>query len=426
MSKSYNVVSGDTLGDIAVKYYGSFSKWVLIRDANPQLLGRKKAPGGSPLIYPGDVLVIPFENSDAPKINGEAPLVLNDAAPGDFSILIDGKSFTGFSGAELSFSLDSFDTFAFSAPFDDSVFSQKAAFMPYTYKSCAVYLDKELLFSGRLLTPNPEVSPASRSVALQGYPHCGVLNDCTLPDTKYPPEYSGKKLDEIAKDALAPFGLKVVTETDTGSPFNEVGCDIEKTILSFLVDLAKQRGVLVTNTAQGDLLLWKAKNKKPVAVFKEGEYPLISCAANFDAQKMYSHITGYTKTKNEKMSEKYTYVYRYLANKGILRPHSFVIDDAEETDLKNSVLSYAGRMFADAVSYTLSVAGHGDSFGNIYKKNTIVSVLAPGSMIFRETLFLVKTVRITRDNLDSDVTTLEVVLPGSYSGEIPEVMPWEE
>ena len=36
---THTVVSGDTLGSIALNYYGKSSKWREIRDANPNVLG---------------------------------------------------------------------------------------------------------------------------------------------------------------------------------------------------------------------------------------------------------------------------------------------------------------------------------------------------------------------------------------------------
>lgn len=53
-SRTYRVVSGDSLSAIAQRYYGNYNDWQKIYDAN------RGAIGGNPnLIYPGTVLVIP-------------------------------------------------------------------------------------------------------------------------------------------------------------------------------------------------------------------------------------------------------------------------------------------------------------------------------------------------------------------------------
>ncbi len=426
MSRSHTVQQGDTLSAIASRYYGIPAKWTDIRDGNPQLLGRKTAIDGSPLIYPGDVLIIPEESELAPELNTKTPIRLCDDVPDDFSIMIDGKTFSAFTNIELSESIDSFDTFTLGAPFDNSVQDQRDAFSPYTYKGCAVYYDRHLVFNGQLLTPNPSINPESRSIALQGYPLCGVLNDCALPDTKYPPEYNGKRLTQIAQDMAGPFGVKVVLDGDEGAPFDEVSYEPGNQILSFLSELAKQRGLLITNNEQGNLLFWNAKDSKPSAVFHEEDISFISCEPSFDPQKFYSHITGYSKTDKNSKHEKYTYENKYLTGRGVLRPHSFVVQDGDGADLEKAVLSYTGRMFGSSVSYKLTIAGHRDVDGLLYKKNTSVSVLSPGAMIYRETKLLIKRITRKSEGGSGDVTVFDLVLPGSYSGELPGVMPWEE
>ena len=54
---SYTVVKGDSLWNIAMKYYGNGYQWYKIRDANSGKVG--KLANGRPLIRPGSVLTIP-------------------------------------------------------------------------------------------------------------------------------------------------------------------------------------------------------------------------------------------------------------------------------------------------------------------------------------------------------------------------------
>ena len=64
-SKTYTVVKGDTLWNIAKKFYGDGSKYTLIKDANGNPI--KNAS----LIYPGQVLIIP--NASDAVASGTAP-----------------------------------------------------------------------------------------------------------------------------------------------------------------------------------------------------------------------------------------------------------------------------------------------------------------------------------------------------------------
>jgi prophage tail gpP-like protein len=83
-------------------------------------------------------------------------------------------------------------------------------------------------------------------------------------------------------------------------------------------------------------------------------------------------------------------------------------------------------MFANSCRYTLSVYGHKNKNGELYKKNTIITIKAPGAMIYNDFKFLVQNVTMSRDPEDGDVTTLDLCLPGTYSGEIPSSFPWED
>ena len=83
-------------------------------------------------------------------------------------------------------------------------------------------------------------------------------------------------------------------------------------------------------------------------------------------------------------------------------------------------------MFASSAPYELSLRGHRDPNGNRWKVNTSIVVYDPGSAIYRETKFLIKDLVATRSSDAGDRTTLSLVLPSAYNGEIPEEVPWEE
>jgi hypothetical protein len=64
----------------------------------------------------------------------------------------------------------------------------------------------------------------------------------------------------------------------------------------------------------------------------------------------------------------YIYENKYLTKKGITRCQTIIADDAEDSDLEATVKAYAGRMFADCVSYELECEGHINPDGEVFKK----------------------------------------------------------
>lgn len=426
MSKSHTVRAGDTLAAIATKYMSSASAWTQIRDANPILSNRKKASDGSPVIYPGDVLIIPENVSVPANVVSHVPHVLDTDSDQDISILINGKLYTGFTGYRLQFNTDTLDAFSFSAPWDDDDPALHEAFKPFRFSRCSVYYDRNLVFAGTLLSSAPEVSPDSRTITIQGYPVCGVLNDVCLPSTKFPPSYNGMNLQQIADDCCGPFGITTDFSTTPGESFESVEYEPGKKIFEFLKGLAEQRGFIFTNTPAGMLKFWIPPVEPVTATFKEGDAPFISCKPSFSAQNMYSHITGYTKTDAENDSASFTYENKYLIKAGIFRPTSFVSSDGNQASIEAEVMAKAGRMYASCMSYQITVHGHKDRNGNLYRKNMSVSVYAPGAMIYRETKFQVDKVELVRSDSEGNQAVLSLILPGSRYGQIPEVLPWEE
>lgn len=425
MAKTYTVVSNDSLTKISVKFYGSPARWPEIVKANPQLSGRRKASDGSPYIYVGDVLIIPDSGSTSKSSAGESVLLDKDAKK-DLGLMGQGKLFTGFTAYTLVRNVNGVDGFSFSSTWDYESAPLKNMFRPFSYPVFDVYFDDDLVFKGVLMPPTPEVKPDAQTLNVQGYPLCGVLVDSCLPPSLFPAEYSGMNIKEIAETVCEPFGIKVVIQGEIGETFEKVEASLDDKCWDFLLKLCEQRGLYMTNKADGSLLIYKPEIEAVSATFIQGEQPFISCAPEFDGQKMYSHITGYTKTTEENDSEKYTYENKALIKKGVLRCFGKAIEDANGGTLEQGVLSLAGRMFGECVKYKLTVSGHRDKTGRLYRENMAVSVKAPGCEIYRETKFLCDQVSLKRDDQGGETTDFLLVLPGSRTGRLPEVFPWEE
>lgn len=425
MSKVHRVVSGDTLGSISIRYLGTSGKWQKIVDTNPQLIGRKTASDGSPLIFPGDTLIIPEEKTETQSSAKTALAVPLSGSEQDVSIIIDGKKFTGFTGYEINLSYDSFDTFSFSAPYDAAFRDLKNVLQPFSFKDCAVYYNDSLLFKGTLLTPEPQLQSSASEINLQGYPLCGILNDCTVPPSMYPGEYNNMTIQDIADPMADVYGVKIVYKDDPGNPFTDVSYEPSESVLSFFLKLVQQRKMLFTNDEKGRLVFFKAKQEPAYMSFKEGKPPLLSVSPKFNAQNFFSHITGHSKTDSEKDPLSYTWENQFQVKKGIIRHKTIMADDAETSgDLEQAVKAYAGRMFADCVSYSLECDTHVNEEGNLFKKGMTVCVEAPGAMITRQTNFIARNVTLSRTPAGK-TARIELVLPGSFSEELPEVLPWE-
>lgn len=360
--------------------------------------------------------------------------------------MIGGKSFAHWFDLEVKLSVDAFDAVSFSAPFEPDRKDFRELFKPFSFQPVDLKLNGDPLFTGTMIGVEPRVDANSKTVAITCYSLPGVLCDCTAPTGfghkgrrsragAIPLEFTKLTLREIARQLCEPFGIPIEFRHDPGAPFEKVAIKIEQKIHEFLVELAKQRGLVMTNNEDGSLLFWQSiKRGAPVAQLVEGIAPVSSVQATFSPQEYYSEATGYAPAKHRKSGGCYTVLNKWLG-KGIddgtdpinnFRPISWKFDDTERQDAPAATKAKIARMFANMASFVIEdIPTWRDPDGRLWDPNTSLTLTAPGAMIYRETELLIREVTL-RQNKDKLSASLGLVLPGAFSGEMPETLPWLE
>ena len=82
-----------------------------------------------------------------------------------------------------------------------------------------------------------------------------------------------------------------------------------------------------------------------------------------------------------------------------------------------------GRMFGAMVSYEFELPTWRTPTGQLWQPGQFLTLTAPGAMIYQPTLLMVRSV-VLRQSSGARSATFNAVLPGSYSGEVPAVLPW--
>jgi prophage tail gpP-like protein len=351
------------------------------------------------------------------------------------SMKIKGSQWREFSDLEIHQAIDSHATVGFYAPFEPERKDIRDTFRPFSFHPLELFVDAERLFTGVQVDVIPTTEAEMRTLSVSGYSRPAELEKNNPPvSLSLPVEANGLTLRQIAERLAGAFGIGVVMDGPDGPPFKRVKmrlkrldttADQDQTIDSFLVELGKQRGFVRSSTASGELLFQHSVAPgNPVARFREGEPPLTSVMPTFDPQSYYSEITGFTSTKRGRVGNKYTERNQRMAG-GVLRSMSFRLDDIERADAPAAVKAKIARMFANAFTVVLNLPTWRDPHGNLYRPNTTVKLQAPGAMVYRETEFLVRDVYL-KQNGDEETSSLGCVLPGAFSGQQPDVLPWED
>lgn len=407
----YVVQTGDTFEIIARKRYGDENKVSLIIDSNPGVV--------EPLTE-GISIVIPP--------NPTAPQIISTDTPSnsinEVALKIENERFRFWESITITRSIDTFDTLEFTSPFQADNKAFRNIFRPFSFQDVALTIGGKSLFKGTMLTPVPSLTADSKTVAVSGYSLPGVLNDCNMPASAFPLEFNGLGLEEIATRVAKFFGLAVEFTEDQGPIFERVAAEPDKKAFDFLIGLAQQRNFIISSTPEGKLLFHRSVDKgNPVARFEQGLAPIIGLTPKFKPQGYYSHVTGLQPSSIFGGGSAYTVKNPRL--EGIIRPHTFKPNDTTDGNVKEAVDAKASRMFADIVSYDLPVPTWRDSKGELWIPNTTITLKAPGAMVYSEYEFLIRSVTLTK-TVDSETASLNLVIPESFNGKIPERLPWEE
>lgn len=407
---SYLVAPGDTWDLIARKKYGTGAEASLVQSANP---------GAQEPLSPGTTLFTP-ELVGQPQAPTPALSVAN---PDEVAVNIDGARFRFWEGINIIRSIDSISSAQFETPSDLANEAFPQAFKPMSFAPLEVLVGGGPFFKGTMMLPSSSLDAKESKVAMECYGTAGVLVDCNAPSSSFPIEFDDFTVLEIAQALCRPFGIEVLSEADVGATFDRVAMKPQDKVFSFLAGLARQRKLVLGDDPQGRLVLRQSVEPgSPVAVLVEGEPGFVGISDNLSPQQYYSHVTGLREPLIGSDGEQYTVVNSRLS--GVLRPFVFQADDTEDGNLQAAVEMKAGLMVGNSVSYDLSVPKWRDPLGNHWDPNTTIKITAPSVNILKPYEFLIRSVQYSQDTT-SDTAVLTLVLPGSFSGKLPESLPWD-
>jgi len=351
------------------------------------------------------------------------PLTIEADDQNEVAVLIDGDRFKFWDSASIKLSMESLTQFTLAGLFESDNAIFRNAFRPATYKDITLYVGGELVKQCTMVQPNPTLGPENNSVSVNAYGKAGIINDCNKNITQYPLEFYNRNIQQLATIITGGFDLEPpVFTVDPGAVFDSVSLGVSDNPLKWLSKLAQQRGILISDDTEGRLLFQVANEGSPIAALNQGVPPMFTGTANYSGQELFSSVSGQAPTFVGLDAEQVTREVDFV---GAERPYVFKMEDSAGADLQGAVLAKTGLMLGKAISWGITLQGWRDPNGDIWKPNQIIKMTAPGLMVYNASELLIKDVVLTRTPT-KDTTVMKLVLPGAYSGKIPEVLPWED
>lgn len=414
MSKTikYTVRAGDSLTDIATRFYGVPSEYPKIVDANPDIPSLE--------VFVGQELTIPAKQVLNPQRSEK------DTGKDDVLIQVDGIDYKNTWNFSLKTSIDkAADEYVFEIPWNPEDAQVKESFLPFQYKIVQIFIGGLLRFTGSVINVVPTIGTDKRILKISGYSTCGVLNDCMFPTSKYPLVFKDNTLFDICSFLASAYSIKVLDGVGDNIPFEEVDLKATEKLYKFISKLAMKRGSLLTSDVEGNLIIQRTTDEKATFTFEEGEPDIIGITAEYKGQDAHSTFTGIVDMKDSFISagdDKVTVKDKFMSDV-VSRHFVFELDEIEEGNIQQATEARLRRSLAKRIRYSVVVKGWRDPNGDLWVDNKRMNLFYPSAMIFRTTEFLISAVHLSKTD-DKKTTQLTLILPQSYNTDELENVPW--
>lgn len=352
-------------------------------------------------------------------------------------IIIEGHECLFFTAGSINLKLDSIaSTFEFAARFSANNLEHQEMFKPLQYKKIEILNSKnKLIFTGTILNHRFKSNEGRELLVISGYSKSGILEDVTVPISAYPLESTGRSLKDIAERLSGLFGINVIvsdqakTISDTAikikkSPkekstlatltakakaiFGKTAIGPSETIKDYLAKLAGQKNIILSHNEKGEVLLFQPDlDQKPRYFFTKGNS--LSMATDFNGQALHSEINVVRQPSDDNLGVSATDV----AKNSLIakyRPTTKILTSGDDTDTSNAARNEVASELR-AIAVTVELQG---LFDEIYP-GEIVNVHNHYIYCYAYNRFMVDSITMKFDE-KSDTTTLNLVIPESFSG----------
>jgi len=332
-------------------------------------------------------------------------------------IKINGRIIEHFTELNIQMNLDSIaSTFGLRVRFNPENDDHKELFKPLQYHKVEIFSDsKKLRFTGVLLNHSFDSDSSFNLLNISGYSLSGILEDVTIPPSLYPLESNNRSLKDISSMLCKAYGVGIVFDSSVSNEVNRVfkktTADATETVKGYISKLTSQRNILLSHNEKGQVVMFKPNvNAKPKYYFNKDNS--LSMSSNWNGQGMHSHINVVRQPSKENAGVS---TVDKAINKliGVFRPTTKVLSSGEDTDTKKAA---DNELASELKNITVKVELQG-----------LFEDIVPGDLInihnheiysFAYSRWIVSSVTLNK-NENSENTSLDLVLPETYSGEIP-------
>lgn len=407
--QTYIVVAGDTFENIAARAYGDTRLSTRIIRAN-----QSEITSSEPV--PGQTLIIPrLAEFETTRIDTQR-LQITGRADDSLTVLIDGLEMPVLS-AHIVTAIDAVaDGFLIKMswrPGDIPELDKRL--LPYSYNDAAIYIGTNLIVNGAVYTIATSLEKSGATKTVECWGRTADIIDSNL---KPPYEQTNITLRQRAESLITPLGLTVVYDVSDDEIFDRVTAKPSDKIFSHLVGLATQRGILMTSNESGDVVFTRAAGGQPVGTLREPD-PIVS-----DWNALYNGRTRFYAYKANAQSPGDNARTAVAIDAAVPKSRfmTFQVNDTTGGNIQQAADWRRSKQIANTLKLSLPVTTWFAPNGELWQKNTLVTVIAPVLHVGTGYTFLIRSVEFFY-SADGRTAQLHLIPPELYTRELI-IEPW--
>lgn len=278
---------------------------------------------------------------------------------------------------------------------------------------CVVKFGNETLITGYTDSVSVSYDNNNHGISVRGRDKTADLVDCSA--IHKTGEWRNVKLEQIAKDLCAPFGIQVKTDVDTGAAFKSWAIEPGESVFTCIDRAAKHRGVLLTTDGTGVLIITSA-SKKSLGITLQRGVNILSANAEDNAEQRFSEyiVKGQAAGDDDTNGEAVTSQKASSKDSGVKRYRPMIIVSEDQGDIssfKKRASFEASVRAGRARTASITVQGFTHAKG-LWRPNQLVTVRDPWLKLSCD--LLISEVDFTLDESGSR-TELKLALPEAYT-----------
>ncbi len=335
----------------------------------------------------------------------------------DVTLWLDGQGWSGWTNVSIERGIDTVAG-GFAVSFTDKVRTGDRAWAVSAGLACKVTLGEETLVTGYLDSVSRAIDSESVTINLRGRDKSADLVDCSALNA--PGMWRGQKLEAIAREIAAPFGIDIVVTGDSGKPFTRFALQQGETGWAAIERMASYRGLIAWSTGDGSIRIGNP-DSGDVAGQIVGGVNVISAECDQDHAERFSvYLTkGQASGDDNRHGRAVAQVKAEARDPGIARYRPMLIvaeEQADTANLRKRAAWEAQTRAARSLQRRVTVPGWfaaNDGSGPAWRPGARAYVRIPWCNV-DETL-LIERVRLVRDSEAGTTSELTLVPPEAWA-----------